>query len=366
MTRLPSRSPAWNAWRGAALLALLLVGSGCKGKPETDVAKEDPRIPVEIAAVRSGPIDAAYRGTATLEAEAEATVVAKQSGVIEQLLVEEGARVRAGQVLARLETERLRLELARSRSTLDKLEQDFARAESVYARKLIAREAWERSKFELDGARAAHELAALALREAEIRAPIEGVVTQRAVKAGNMIQAGEAAFRITRLDRLEAQVFVPERDIHKLAPQQPVSLGVDALPDRVFKGAIERINPVVDPQTGTVKVTVRMAPDQPELRPGMFGRIEVRYERRDNATLVPRDAVMIEDAGQAVFVVQDGKAQRRAVRLGHTDAGFAEVLEGLQPGEQVVVTGQNGLKDEALVAVIGEPTVAGAAATAAP
>lgn len=353
----PSCSPPCLARPGLFLLAGLALPllAGCENKAEVDPTRANPAIPVEVASIETGPIEAAYRGTATLEAEAEAVVVAKQTGVIEQVLVEEGQRVRGGQVLARLETERLRLELARTRSALDKLLQDFTRAESVFGRKLISREDYERIQFELAGARAANELAALALREAEILSPIEGVVTLRSVKAGNMIQAGSAAFRVTRLDQLEAQVHVPERDIHKLAPGQPATLTVDAWPDRTFRAVIGRINPVVDAQSGTVKVTLRVAANQPELKPGMFGRVEVLYDRRENAVLVPRDALMIEDASPAVFVVSGGKARHRAVRLGYSDGAHAEVLEGLRAGEQVVVTGQSSLKDEAKVAVINVP-----------
>src|SRR5690606_37155507 len=143
-------------------------------------------IPVEVAIAQTGAIEAAYRGTATLEAEEEATVNAKTGGVIEAILVEEGERVQAGQVLARLETDRLKLEVARARATLDKLEQDFKRNQSVYQRNLVSREAYERTKFELDGARAAYDLASLALQEASIRSPFEGVVSLRYIKLGNM------------------------------------------------------------------------------------------------------------------------------------------------------------------------------------
>ncbi|HKY92595.1 MAG TPA: efflux RND transporter periplasmic adaptor subunit [Nevskiaceae bacterium] len=345
---------------GAALLAGVLL-AGCKGKADEEAKKEEAAIPVEIAAVTVGPIDAAYRGTATLEAEAEAMVVAKQGGVIEQVLVEEGDHVRAGQVLARLETDRLRLAQVQTRAALDKLQQDFKRIESVYQRNIVSREAYERTKYELEGARAAHDLAALALREAEIKSPIDGVVTQRQIKAGNMIQPQSPAFQVTRLDRLEAHVFVPERDIHKLAARQPATLVVDAWPEKSFKGEIERVNPVVDAKTGTVKVTVRMAPQQPDLKPGMFGRVEVLYDRREQALLVPRDAVLTEDAAQSVFVVANGHARRRAVKLGYSDPWKAEVLDGLAAGDQVVITGQNSLKDDAKVDVVnGAKTTPGA------
>lgn len=342
------------------LLLALVAGSvltACGGSPAEadDKKKEEVSIPVEVADAVVGPIEAAYRGTATIEAEDEATVNAKQAGVIQEILVEEGQRVKAGQVLARLETDRLRLEVARAKATLDKLVQDFRRNESVYRRNLISREAFERSKFELEGAQAAYDLASLALEEAEIRSPFDGVVSLRHVKTGNMIQAGSPAFRITRMDRLEAQVYVPERDIHKLAPDQVATMTVDAWPDKTFRGRILRINPVVDAGTGTVKVTVAMAADQPELKPGMFGRVEILYDRREAAVLIPKDAVLTEDAQQSVFVVQEGRAHRRPITVGHSDARHYEVLTGLVAGERLVVTGQSSLKDDSKVEIVNVP-----------
>ena len=331
------------------MLVLALVA--CGGKQDEE-KKEAIAIPVEVVAARTGAIDAAYRGTATLEAEDEATINAKTAGVIEKVLVEEGERVRAGQVLARLETERLQLEVTRAKASLDKLEQDYQRNKSVYQRNLVSREAFERTKFELDGARAAYDLARLSLRESEIKSPFEGVVSQRHIKIGNQIAIGSPAFRVTRMDRLQAQIYVPERDIHKLAAGQAAVLAVDAWPDKLFRGEILRVNPVVDAQTGTVKVTVAMAPQQPELKPGMFGRVVIRYDRRERALLIPKDAVLTEDAAQSVFVVANGKARRRAIRTGYGDAEHYEVLEGLSAGDQVVTTGQTNLKDDAAVEIV--------------
>lgn len=339
----------------ALCLAGLLVGCGDGRAENKDKKKEEASIPVEIGTAVPGLIEAAYRGTATLEAEDEATVNAKTGGVIEQVLAEEGERVRAGQVLAQLETDRLRLEVVRAKAALDKLEQDYKRNESVYQRNLVSREAYERTKFELEGARAAHDLARLALRDAEVRAPFDGVVSQRHIKVGNMIQPGSPTFRVTRMDRLQAQIYVPERDIHKLAAGQPASLSVDAWPGKIFTGSILRVNPVVDAGTGTVKVTVAMTQGQPALKPGMFGRVEILYDRHENALLIPRDAVLTEDARHSVFVVKDGRAQRRPVSLGYSDARHYEVLDGVAAGDQLVVTGQASLKDDSKVEVVNAP-----------
>ncbi|MGH8446079.1 MAG: efflux RND transporter periplasmic adaptor subunit, partial [Solimonas sp.] len=267
-------------------VALAMTLAACNGGKKDD-KKEEVSVPVEAARASFGVIEAAYRGTATLEAEDEATVNAKTAGVIERVFAEEGDRVRAGQVLARLETERLRYELARSKSSLDQAEQNFKRNESVFQRNIVSREAYDKTKYDLETARAAYDVAALNLREADIRAPIDGVVSQRYIKAGNQITVGAQTFRVTRMDRLQASIYVPERDIHKLAPQQRATLVVDAWPGKTFGSAILRINPVVDAQSGTVKVTLAMDAGQAQLKPGMFGRVEILYDRREQALLVP-------------------------------------------------------------------------------
>ncbi|MGH8481985.1 MAG: efflux RND transporter periplasmic adaptor subunit [Nevskiaceae bacterium] len=346
---------------GAVLAFTLLAGCGEAKKEDK---KEETAVPVEVGKVTVGPIDAAYRGTATLEAEDEATVLAKTSGVIEQVLAEEGQRVKAGQVLARLETERLRLEVVRARAEADKARENFERNTRIYEKNLISKELYDQSRFALDAARAAHELAALTLRESEIRAPFDGVVSARYIKVGNAIQPNSPAFKVTQMDTLHAHIYVPERDIHKLAPKQSAAMTLDAWPDRSFTGTILRVNPVVDAATGTVKVTVAMAGGQRELKPGMFGRVEILYDRRESAVLVPKDAVLTEDAAQSVFVVSDGKARRQAIRVGYSDSYNYEVLEGLKSGDQVVTTGQTNLKDDAKVHVVNAPGAAAPSATA--
>jgi membrane fusion protein, multidrug efflux system len=344
----------------AALLLALPLLAGCPGKPKEEEKKEEAALPVEIATVTVGPIEAAYRGTATLEAEDEATVMAKTVGVVEQILVEEGDRVRAGQTLARLETDRLRLEVARARAEAEKARENYERNTRIYEKNLISKELYDQSRFTLDAARAAYDLAKLTLQESEIKAPFAGIVSARHIKAGNLIQPNTPTFRITKMDQLHAHIYVPERDIHKLAPKQPATLVVDAWPERLFQGSILRVNPVVDAGSGTVKVTVAVAPGQPELKPGMFGRVQILYDRRDQAMLVDKDAVLTEDAAHSVFVVREGRARRTAVRLGYADATHYEILEGVEAGDQVVTTGQVGLKDDAKVEVVNAPAVDGA------
>src|SRR5690606_6900324 len=151
-----------------------------------------------------GPVSAYYSGTTTLEAERDAEVVAKVGGVIEQLMVEEGQRVAAGQVLAKIDDARLKLEVARAEANLAKLEQEYRRNKQLYEKQLVSADAYERLAFELDAMRADVELAKLQLAYTEIRAPFDGIVAQRHIKLGNMIELNAPVFRVTTYDPLIA------------------------------------------------------------------------------------------------------------------------------------------------------------------
>ena len=323
------------------------------GKDKTD---EAPEIPVEVAVARRGSISAAWRGSATLEAEAEAQVVARASGIVESLRVEEGDTVQAGDVLARLDDDQLRIEVTRAKANMDKLTADFARAREVYAEKIISREAFDRIRFDLQAARAAYDLAQLNLKYAAIRAPIDGVVSTRHIKVGNLVNVNDPAFHIIKFDPLLAVLHVPEREIHKLAVGQTADLRFDAFPERSFTGTVIRINPVVDAGTGTVKTTVEMAQaDGPQLKPGMFGRVLIYYDRHDDTIISPGEAVMTEDARDSVFVIRAGQATRVPVTLGFSQGPDVEVLEGIEENDVVVTTGQTSLRDASRVLFVDAP-----------
>jgi membrane fusion protein (multidrug efflux system) len=295
---------------------------------------------------------AVYAGTAALEADGEAVVVAKVGGEVKRILVEEGANVHAGQVLAVLDGDQLRLELAQSAANLKKLERDYQRNSDLHAKGLIAASAVDNVKSDLDALKAAYEIAQLQLSYTEIRAPISGVVAERHIKVGNTIQPNTVVFRVTDLKPLLAYVHAPERELRQLSPGQPAQIAVDSLPGRQFEGKIARVSPVVDPATGTFKITVEVNDPTSQLKPGMFARVGVVYERRANALQIPRTAIVDNDGQATVFVVNKDKAEQRDIKTGLANAGFIEVTEGLKAGEQVVVVGQNGLKTGNAVRVV--------------
>lgn len=334
--------------------------AGDDGKPGEE--KKNEAVPVEVAAVAERRISASYSGTANLEVPADAQVVAKTGGVLLRVLVEEGDKVEAGQALAQIDPERTRLEVARAEATMRRLQANFERSKELFERKLVSADANDQLRYEFESAKAAYDLARLELSYTTITAPISGVVAQRMAKPGNLIALNAPVYRIVDTSYLEAVLNVPEREMNTMKAGLPIRMMVDALSGQVFQGEVGRISPVVDSQTGTFRV-VGVFRGQDKLRPGMFGRLNIVYDERDAALTVPRIA-LIEGSGEsAVFVVENGKAVRKVLQLGYINGEYAEVLGGIEAGEQVITQGRVAVRDGAEVEVLN-PTAAAPAATA--
>jgi membrane fusion protein (multidrug efflux system) len=339
-------------------------GQADKGTGKDGEKKEEKPVPVEIAQVAKRPIQASYHGTAALEAPNEAQVVAKTSGVLLQLNAEEGDKVKAGQVLARIDPERPRLEVQRAEAMLRKLEAELARSKELYERKLIAADLFEKIRFDVATQRAAYDMARLELSYTNIVAPIDGVIAQRMVKQGNLIQLNSTLFRVVDTRELEAVLNVPERELATLREGLAVTMEVDALRGKTFKGIIDRVSPVVDAGSGTFRVTCSFDSNG-ALKPGMFGRIGVIYDQRADALTIPRTA-LLEDAGEsAVFAVRDGAAVRVPIELGYVNGELAEIRSGLNEGDSVVTAGKVTLRDGIKVEVLNAPKDADPAAVVA-
>ncbi len=332
---------------------LLLSISACNNNTQENEEQEEAVvIPVEVSSVNRGDISAYYANTATLDAEQEATVVSKVRGIINEIYVEEGDEVEAEQVIAKIEDEQYKIEVARARATLERLNNEFQRNKELFDRNLIAAESYQNSQYEYESQKAAYDLAQLNLENASIKSPISGVISERFVKRGNMIGTDQQVFRVTDFSPLQAILHVPEHEMSKIKKNQQAELHVDAIPDQVFVGHVERISPVVDSETGTFKVTVFVDETKGLLRPGMFGRVKIVYDTRKNARMIPKSAVISEDLAQSVFVIRDSMAFKKQIQTGYSNGLNVEVIGGLENGETVVTIGQGSLQDSTKVNII--------------
>jgi membrane fusion protein (multidrug efflux system) len=358
-----------------ALLCIVLVGCGgeqdnatgndtqaengsdsaARNESAAEDKEEAPPVPVETTNPERGDVRAVYAGTAPIEAIAEADVVAKVAGEVRFLNVEEGDLVSEGQVLAQLDGDRLRLELGQSEANLRKLQRDFERNKDLRDKGLLSEGDFEKIQFEMEALEAQFNLARLELDYTYIRAPIDGVVSERMVKLGNTIEEGAALFRVTSLNPLVAYLFVPEREYRRITSGQPVGIAIDALPGEQIIASVTRVSPIVDPATGTFKITIEISDEEQRVKPGMFGRIAIVYDQRANALKIQRTALIEDASGTSVFVVEDDIARRRVVETGYTDSGMVEILSGLDDDDEVVTAGQAGLKQDSKVTVINRP-----------
>ncbi len=381
MTPSSNRPTAALMARSLALVlaasTLALAPTACHkgpaaGKPgaESKDAKTGPDgkdaqalVSVEVVKAAPRPISASFNGTAALDARSDAQVVAKTSGIAQRVLAEEGQHVRAGQLLVQLDSGQQELRVQQTAAEVGKLSRNLARSEQLATQKMVSANDVDQLRFDLQNARAALNLAKLDLSYTRVTAPIPGVIAQRMIKPGNLVQISTPIFRIVDTDRLEATLNVPERNLDVIKPGLPVTLGVDALPGKTFNGSIARISPVVDSGSGTFRVVCAFSSGG-LLQPGMFGRIAIVFDQRANALAIPRTALLEDDAQPAVFTVRNGKAMRVPVKTGYTEGEWVEVREGLSAGDPVVTAGKSALRDGVAVQIISSGNNAPAQAAA--
>jgi membrane fusion protein (multidrug efflux system) len=331
-----------------AIAATVLVAACGVGEASTSGAAIENAaapLPVEVVMPVKAEIFAIYHSTTTLNSDADAPVLARVAGEVVEILVEEGDQVEQGQVLARLDGDRLRLEMIQARADLDMKVREYERTISLHERGLVSATAFDGMKFDLDALRASYELKKLAYGYTSIRAPIAGVVSARDIKLGQHLNTNDTAFRVTDTSRLVAHLKIPQSELAKFAVGHWAEIRVDAMPERIFEASIDRISPTIDVRNGTFRATAYVDNEAGLLAPGMFGRFDIAYEKHIDALTIPMAAVVEEDNEMVVYVVADGEAIRRPIQIGIEGRGLVEVLGGISENDQIVITGQGSLRD---------------------
>lgn len=318
--------------------------AGADGKPPEETA-----VPVVVEKVGRADMNAFLDASATLVAEERVEVVSEATGVVAEILVEEGEQVEQGELLARLAYEELELAEQRARSELERLEADFARSQELAEEDLISEDEFQQIEFDLERARIDWKQAKLELNRTRITAPIRGTVSERYIRIGSLVNRNEVAYDIVDFDSIVAPVFVSEQYLSRLHVGQRVLLNAPAFGPEQVEARVERVSPVVDAESGTVEVTVDVG-NIGRLRPGMFVSAKIVLDTHENTLAVPKKAVVYEDEQPHLFVVEAGRAQRRSVTLGYEGAELVEVSEGLAGDEWVVLVGQSALESDSLVA----------------
>lgn len=308
-------------------------------------------VPIEVAPVERRNISSYIETNGTLEAENEVDLVARVSGPIISLEVEEGMMVQAGQVLARIDDREIRARVDISQVALEEAKLAYERAKTLRESQLLSPEEYEQADTRLETARAQYEADTIQLGYTTIKAPFAGLIVARYIDLAEQVDPGSRLFRLSDFTPLLCPIQVPERDLPKLRLGQHAYLTFEAWPDERFDATVLRIRPVVDAATGTVRVTLDVE-GRGRLRPGMFARVYVETETREDTLVIPKAALSLESLGDTVYVAQGEVASRRPVQLGFREGDFVEVLDGVEVGENVIVVGQDGLSDGTPVSIL--------------
>jgi membrane fusion protein (multidrug efflux system) len=352
----------------AALSAAAIIVAGCGGgggehaqaqggngqRGPGGGRPEQPPVPVAVKSAEVGSIASFYTATATLAAEKEASVLARVAGVVQALGCEEGDIVGEGAELLRIDNAEYLYRLQQAEADRADLESRYERLQKMIDRNLVSAEEFEGVKNDLESARAAEGLARLNLSYTRVRAPFAGRVVARHVDVGQNINLGSPLFVLSDFDPLLARIHVPAKEFNKLKVDQPVDLELESNGARL-SGRIKLISPVIDPSSGTIKVTVEIPEYPADTRPGEFAQVSIVTERRVGTTLVPKIAVVTDRGERVVYVaVADSTAERHVVEIGFEDDDNAEIISGVDPGQEIVVKGQRSLKHGQRIKILDE------------
>ena len=356
--------------RGLCAALLIAAAAACGGGADAGANRgahggangepEEPAIAVRVAPAARESIASFYSTSATLRADRRATVIARTRGVIQELEVEEGDRVREGQALAVLENDEQRIAAARARTSRDTAQADRERLDGLFERGLVSADEYETVKRDADDAKHALELAELELSRTVIRAPFSGVVLERHLDVGATVSDGTPVYDLADLDPLYADITIPERHVVRLRAGQHVQLEADSTATTV-NATIERTAPLVDTATGTVKVTVAVV-GASTLRPGAFVRVNIVTDTHDDALVVARSALVAEGRRWHLYrLAEEGSTvEQLEVRIGFENGDRVEIAEVLSDGKSIapddliVVVGAPALSDGASVRLVTE------------
>ncbi|MFH2052706.1 MAG: efflux RND transporter periplasmic adaptor subunit [bacterium] len=313
-------------------------------------------IPVELARAEARGIAAYYRAASVVEADRLVDLVAKVPGRIQTIQVEEGDWVEKGSVLAEFENERERIQLRKAELTLADKQRLLERTERMLAEELISRQEFDEVESTCRLAEAERDLAAINLEDTRIRAPFSGRVTDRKVVAGQQVPAAAAAFTLGDFSPLRVRVHLPEAVARKIEEGQRVLVAPEAV-EIDLEAVVERISPVVDPATSTVRLTLLLDEDGAAMRVGAFVKVRITTDRRNDALAIPKLALVEEGALRSVFVAAADTVRKVEVETGLYDETHVEVLEGVAAGDFVVTMGQGGLRSGTVIKVLNPAEV---------
>jgi membrane fusion protein (multidrug efflux system) len=314
---------------------------------------------VEVAKVDSMTLVDETQAVGSLRSRQGVMLRPEVGGRVKQIFFNDGQRVRKGQLMVQFDDQLPQAQLAQARAELSITEANHKRNQDLVAQNFISQRSLDESSAALEVSRAKLSLAQATLQRLQVLAPFDGITGLKQINVGDYLKDGADMVNVEDIDAVLLDFRLPERFQAKIRAGQKAQLTVDALPGRPFSAIIQAVDPLIDANGRSVGVRGCIDNRQQQLRPGMFARVNAVFGSRENALVIPEEAIIPQ--GGRTFVVKivagdkpDVKVSERVVvKVGLRLPGKVEILEGLSAGDTVVTAGHQRLqKDGTVVRVV--------------
>jgi len=323
-------------------------------------------VPVSVTPVQRQNLNSYLVLNGIVEPERKVEIYSHLSAYVKKIVKEEGDYVKENDVLAQLDDKEIiisynqaKIQLDQAKLNLEEAENNYIRSQELVKRSLVSEQDFQateaqfkQSQLEYQGRMENFNNLKLQLDWTKIRALSEGYITERLIEAGDRVNANTQVYTIEDFNPLLIRVFVPTSDAINLALGMSAEVTTEVLKGLVLEGKVKLINPRIDVETGTVKVTVEVFDNSLRLQPGMFVKVQIAIGMKENVLVIPRKAILYKQNKSYVFVLNRRQVSQREVFLGLLEEDQVEVTEGLNEGEVIVIVGVEGLKDGQRVDVI--------------
>jgi membrane fusion protein, multidrug efflux system len=343
-----------------ALIALIGATTACNNQPATTTTEL--AVPVSVTDIKPGSIEKIINTTGTLNATKTTVIKTEMTGKYKLLINPKTRRpfalgdvVENGQVIVELEDAEYvnGIGLESKRLNLEISEQNMKKQESLFAKGGVTQLDYRNSEVSYTNAKDAFERANLQMAKIKVQAPFKGVITDLpAITNSTQVASGTAVASLMDYSIMTVDVNLPEKYITEVAIDQLVRIMNYTLPNDTLEGSVKELSPAISTETRTFKGVIQVVNPELKLRPGMFAKADIVLARRDSVIVIPKDVIISNQRGKSVFIVDNGTAIEKRITIGFDNQTQAEVVNGLQANDRLVIKGFETLRNRSKVKIV--------------
>ncbi len=332
----------------------IVAKKNVKQPPSIEKIHQEEGVPVKVIVPTRESLEDVLLVDGTVEAGKKALVVPRVDQLIEDITVDEGDLVRKGDAVVLLSRRAAESSALAGGTALEEAKRDFKRAEELFKSGAIAQQDLDQAKVSRDAAEADYQKALEGLGDTSLFSPLTGIISRRYREPGELASKGQTILEIVDIEEVEVDSLVAETEIRDVRVGQPARITVDAYPGRIWEEEITTINPTAREVSRLFSVKIEVPNPDSLLKPGMYTRVEIVKDARENIMVLPQEAVIEDSAGRTgVYLLGENETARfQPVETGITQRGKVEIASGLDDNSRVIVEGQEQLEEGSRVKIV--------------